>query len=136
MVISLYSQRRFSRSIYIKGQDKIPTSGPVIFVANHSSAFMDPILLGTQIKQSLHFLARGEAFKSKWAAGILKLINMIPIYRPEVEPEKVHMNKMIFKKCYVHLALQKSIFKTSNNYRSRYCSNKWMRPTCTGRWVP
>lgn len=104
-----FAVKGYFRSIYIKGQEKIPTSGPIIFVANHTSAFMDPILLGTQIKQSLHFLARGEAFKSKWAAGIFKFLNMIPVYRPEVEPEKVHLNTLVFQKCHDHLSLGKSI---------------------------
>jgi len=58
----LLAVRGYFRSIHIKGLENIPTSGPIVFVANHNSAFMDPIILAVHIKRSLFFLARGESF--------------------------------------------------------------------------
>lgn len=104
-----YAVKAYFRSLEIKGKDKIPANGPVIFVSNHTSAFMDPILLATEIRQKLYFLARGEAFKTKLISGIFNILHMIPVYRPEVQPEKVHENKMIFKKCHDHLAAGRSM---------------------------
>ena len=114
----------YFRSIYVKGIEQIPDSCPKIFVANHNSAFMDPILLAVHIKQPLYFLARGESFKSKIVSAIFSFLHMIPIYKPEISPDEVHKNKMIFQKCFNHLKGGKSILifpegisKTERNLR-------------------
>lgn len=114
----------YFRSIYFKGLEQIPDSCPIIFVANHNSAFMDPIILAVHIKQSLYFLARGESFKSKFASTIFRFLHMIPIYKPEISPDEVHKNKQIFQKCFIHLKRGKSILifpegtsKTERNLR-------------------
>lgn len=99
----------YFRSIYINGRSNIPDKGPIIFVANHNSAFMDPILIAVHIKQSIYFLARGESFKSRIFSRIFSLLKMIPIYRPEISPDKVHKNPMVFDRCYKHLHEGKSI---------------------------
>ena len=114
----------YFRSIYIKGMEHIPDSCPKIFVANHNSAFMDPILLAVHIKQQLYFLARGESFQSKIISKLFRFLHMIPIYKPEISPDEVHKNKMIFQKCFDHLKDGKSILifpegisKTERNLR-------------------
>ncbi|WP_370480291.1 lysophospholipid acyltransferase family protein [Tamlana flava] len=99
----------YFRSIYIKGADQIPNSGPVIFVANHNSAFMDPILLAVHLKRTLYFLARGESFKHKLISWIFKRFNMIPIYRPDITPEEIYKNEEVFQSCFDYLKAGKSI---------------------------
>lgn len=104
-----FAIRGYFRSITIRNPELIPKTGPVIFVANHTSAFMDPIVIALKIKRVMHFLARGEAFKSPLISSVLSKLNMIPVYRPEVEPEKVFKNEEIFQKCYDHLSDGKCI---------------------------
>lgn len=99
----------YFRSIIIKGKENIPSSGPMIFASNHNSAFMDPILLATEIEQSLYFLAKGEVFSSKLASTFFSMINMIPIYRPDFAPEEAFKNKFAFQKCFDHLKKGKTI---------------------------
>jgi 1-acyl-sn-glycerol-3-phosphate acyltransferase len=65
---------------------------------------MDPILIAMHINRELYFLARGEAFENKLASRILSHLNLIPIYRPEISPEKLTENKNIFRKCHSHLS--------------------------------
>ncbi len=101
--------RGYFRSIHIKGLENIPTSGPIVFVANHNSAFMDPIVLAVHIKRPLFFLARGESFKSKLVSFFFGRLHMIPIYRPEITPDLAHKNKQVFQKCYDHLKKGKTI---------------------------
>jgi len=81
----------------------------VIFVANHNSAFMDPILLAVHIKRPIYFLARGESFKSKLVSTLFGWLHMIPIYKPDISPDEVHKNKVIFQKCFDHLSQGKTI---------------------------
>ena len=99
----------YFRSIHIEGKMNIPITGPVIFVANHTSAFMDPILLAVHIKRPIHFLARGESFKSNLVSVLFRTLHMIPIYKPDISPDEVHKNKEIFQKCFDHLSKGKTI---------------------------
>jgi len=82
----------------------VPTTGPVIFVANHTSAFMDPIVIALYVHRELFFLARGEAFANSLASKVLRTLNMIPIYRPEISPDEIFKNEQIFQTCYDHLS--------------------------------
>jgi len=104
-----FALRGYFRSISIRNSELIPKTGPVIFVANHTSAFMDPIVIASKIKRVMHFLARGEAFKTPFISAILSKLNMIPVYRPEVQPDKVFKNEAVFQKCFDHLARGKCI---------------------------
>lgn len=101
--------RGYFRSISIRGLERIPASQPILVAANHTSAFMDPILLAVYIRRSLYFLARGSAFRKKWVAWILGKLHMIPVYRPEFEPDEVDRNEETFARCYDHLASGKAI---------------------------
>ena len=105
----LLAVRGYFRSIHIKGFEHIPASGPIVFVANHYSAFMDPIVLAVHIKRPLFFLARGEAFSSRLVTFFFSRLHMIPVYRPEISPELAHKNKEVFQKCFDHLKKAKTI---------------------------
>ena len=99
----------YFRSIYVKGLEHVPQKGPVIFAANHTSAFMDPILLGVYLPRVLHFLARGDVFNKKLAAWFFSMLNMLPIYRKDESPDDFHKNAEIFQKCFDHLKNSKTI---------------------------
>jgi len=104
-----FTTKAYFRSLYIQGKHLVPKKGPVLFVANHSSAFMDPILLAVHIQRSLYFLARGDVFKNKIASALFNKLHMIPVYKPDVSPDDMHKNEAVFEKCYEHLENQKTI---------------------------
>lgn len=99
----------YFRSIYIKGKENIPKDNAVIFAANHPSSFMDPILLGVNLNRSLYFLARGDIFKNKMVRKLFDKLHMIPVYKPDLSPNQVHKNEMIFEKCYDYLERNKAV---------------------------
>lgn len=99
----------YFRSIYIKGKENIPKDKAVIFAANHPSSFMDPILLGVNLNRSLYFLARGDIFKNKMVRKLFDKLHMIPVYKPDLSPNQVHKNEMIFEKCYDYLERNKAV---------------------------
>ena len=93
--------KSYFRKIVITGYRHIPTKGPVIFVANHPSAFMDPMVVATCIHRPIHFLAAAEFFGKGFKAwAYQKLLNMIPVYRPSVLPTEIHNNEAVFSKCF------------------------------------
>lgn len=95
-----YTVRLYFREIEFKNTDRIPLKGPVIFLPNHRSAFMDPIVVAAFIKRRVHFLARGESFKNPIVAKILGLLNVIPIFRREHSPDDMFKNEEIFRYCH------------------------------------
>lgn len=105
----LLTTKAYFRSIYIQNKELVPKKGPVLFVANHTSAFMDPILLAIHIKRPLYFLARGDVFKNNFVSALFNKLHMIPIYKADVSPNEMHKNKKVFEKCYSHLENGKTV---------------------------
>ena len=91
-------QSYFSK-IEFNGEEHIPIGDvPVIFAANHRSAFLDAILLAVFSKEPIHFLARADVFSG--ALGrFLEAINMMPIYRIRDRYKNLSRNDMVFEKC-------------------------------------
>src|ERR1051326_7760375 len=103
-VVFRITMRLFFRAYTVKGKENIPSAGPVIFLANHPSTFMDPIVVAASINRKVFFLAKAEVFKGKFAQWLLPRFNMIPVYRAQDDPTQMHKNKETFKKCFEHLA--------------------------------
>lgn len=95
-----YACSKYFVDIQVLNAENIPSDKPVLLLPNHRSAFMDPIIVGTQIKRTSHFLARGEQFGNKIMDKIYARFKMIPIYRKEHTPGKTKNNIEIFKHCY------------------------------------
>lgn len=97
--------RAYFRRFRLDGAENAKVSGPVIYVANHPSAFMDPLVVASSIRQPLHFIAAAEYFGKGAIAWIYRnWFHMIPVYRPGTLPGKAHKNDDMFRKCYEHLA--------------------------------
>ena len=93
----------FFRNITIRNKQLISDKGPLIIVANHPSAFMDPIVMATMFNRKLYFLGKGILFKSKFAKWILPKFNTIPIYRQADDPSEMRKNEDTFRACYKYL---------------------------------
>lgn len=100
MTIFSLTVRIFFSSFKIKGKENIPANNPLLIVANHPSTFMDPIVMAVAMKRKVHFIAKGSAFKSRFAKWILPKFNMIPIYRKDFEPGEMHKNEDTFEKVF------------------------------------
>lgn len=103
------SVRIYFKNKVIKGREKIPKGKPVLFVANHPGAFLDPIVIGSYARRSLYYIARGESFQNRFSAWFFKKIHMIPVYRKEETPELTHKNKAVFGACYEHFENGRSL---------------------------
>lgn len=77
-----WSARRYLRTFHgadVAGTLKIPTTGPVLLIANHQS-FLDPPLIGGFVRhRTMSFLARAGLFKV-WPLGwLIRSLNSVPI---------------------------------------------------------
>jgi glycerol-3-phosphate O-acyltransferase / dihydroxyacetone phosphate acyltransferase len=95
--------RVFFRKKHQFKPERIPESGPLIICANHPGAFLDPIVIAAVVKRKLYFLAKGSAFKGKFANWFLPKLNIIPVYRAQDDPSQMHKNQETFVRCFEHL---------------------------------
>ena len=102
--------RSYFRRYKVDGKENIPPSGPYIFVANHPSAFMDPIIVASIVKPQVYFIAAGEYMGKGFKSWFLqKVFHMIPVYRPNTRPGETHKNADMFKNCFKHLGKKRSL---------------------------
>ena len=79
--LARWSARMFFRLFYrirITGQDRVPTEGPVLLVANHGSFFDPPIVGATLRVRDTNFLARRSLFKGP-LGWLIRRLNSIPL---------------------------------------------------------
>lgn len=101
--ITRMSLNVYFRRIDVIGSENVPKDGPIIFVANHPSALLDPITIATNVDREIHFLAGSNWFGKGLKARFLKnQLNMIPVHRPWLSKTKVS-NEEMFEECYKSL---------------------------------
>lgn len=94
----------FFKEYKVINKTEIPTTGPLILVSNHPSSFMDPIILASLVKQEVHFIAKGTLFNSVAKDWVMRnIMNSIPIYRKQDNPEMTLNNESVFEQCYQFL---------------------------------
>jgi 1-acyl-sn-glycerol-3-phosphate acyltransferase len=103
--------------------------GPLLLAVNHPNSFLDAIILSTLIKQPVHSLARGDAFKNRWANFILRQMNMLPVYRLREGAAHLHHNYSTFDLC-------RELFQRNGIvliFSEGRCINEWkLRPLMKG----
>jgi 1-acyl-sn-glycerol-3-phosphate acyltransferase len=82
------------------GLKRIPKTGACMIAATHPNSFLDAIIIACLIDRPLHFLARSDVFKAKWADKILRSLNLIPIYRLQEGPKSLSKNDDTFRECH------------------------------------
>jgi 1-acyl-sn-glycerol-3-phosphate acyltransferase len=85
--------------IKIRGDWKAYRNKPVLIIANHQNALLDPLLIATQIGLKPYFLARASVFKNPFIAKILAFIRMVPVYRIRDGFGSISGNKSSFSIC-------------------------------------
>lgn len=93
----------YYHQIKVEGIENVPRNTPLIVTPNHQNALLDPLLVGAFIPIPLHYLTRSDVF-TRWTSPILKLFNMMPVYRIRDGYSKLSLNDKIFADC-------KEIFK-------------------------
>lgn len=119
----------YCRRLHINKKDLLQHDGPLIIASNHPDSFLDAILLSTIFNKPVHSLARGDAFKNKFAAWLLRSIHMLPVYRTSEGVENLEHNYTTFDAC-------KEIFKKNGVvliFSEGRCINEWhLRPLKKG----
>ncbi len=99
-LITKIALRGYFRKIIVEGKSNIPKNCPVILVANHQNALIDPLLLATHTSLNPYFLTRASAFKNPIAAKLLSWIRMLPVYRVRDGFSTIQQNQKTFDQTY------------------------------------
>lgn len=85
--------------IQSSGTEHIPSSGPVIFAANHPNSIMDTMLLGACTSRQVHYMARSGLFKNPAVAWLFDACGVIPVYRAQ-DGTDMSKNQSSFDRAY------------------------------------
>jgi len=101
----------YFRKIYLCNLEVLPDDKPVIFAANHPTAFIEPSLLAAYLVRPLSFLARGDLYANNLL--LRKLYDwhrMTPIFRREdTGYSNLKNNYGTFERCFRVLKKNKTI---------------------------
>ncbi|MFW6339422.1 MAG: 1-acyl-sn-glycerol-3-phosphate acyltransferase [Wenzhouxiangella sp.] len=76
--------------------ERMPETGPVIIAANHPSSILDGVILSTQIRRPIHYLARSGLFRFALLARLYRALGAIPVYRREEVGDHADRNRAVF----------------------------------------
>ncbi len=86
----------YFHKIIVEGKENIPKNRPVILVANHQNALIDPLLFATHTNLKPWFLTRASIFTNPTIARILHFIRMLPVYRVRDGFSSIQKNEHTF----------------------------------------
>lgn len=95
----------YFRKINVIANENLPKKGAAVFIANHPSALLDPLVIAIIAGRPLHFIAAAEYLGNKFTTWLFqKQLNMIPVYRPEIHTSGNTSNDHMFQHCFETLA--------------------------------
>ena len=71
----------FYRSVEVRGEEHVPASGPVLFVANHGNSLVDPLLLIAHIPRTLRFLAKSTLWQNPAVRPLLEVMGRTVVHQ-------------------------------------------------------
>lgn len=91
--------RFYFRKYIVKGAEKIPKKGALIFTCNHQNAFLDALIIACTNHRYTHYWVRADVFKSTIARLFLRSFNLMPVYRIRDGWQALALNDKIFAYC-------------------------------------
>lgn len=86
----------YFKKIIVEGKENLPKNRPVILVANHQNALIDPLLLATHTRLNPWFLTRAAVFVNPFISKVLHYIRMLPVYRVRDGFSTIQQNQQTF----------------------------------------
>jgi glycerol-3-phosphate O-acyltransferase / dihydroxyacetone phosphate acyltransferase len=71
--------------------------GPVLVVANHPNALLDPLVLFRVAGRPTRPLAKAPLFDQRFVGSLLRLLGGLPVYRAVDDPDQMHRNEETFR---------------------------------------
>ncbi len=89
----------------VEGAERLPSDGPVVFVANHPNGLLDPLLVRVMTGRKARFLAKSTLFGNPIGRLAMEAFGSIPVYRAKESVGKdASRNEESFSRCRAALA--------------------------------
>lgn len=75
----------------------VPTSGPVLLVANHPSGLIDPLVVSLAARRPVRWLAKSTLVFHPWLGWLFRAAGSIPVYRRQDDPAQMSRNADTFR---------------------------------------
>jgi 1-acyl-sn-glycerol-3-phosphate acyltransferase len=77
--------RWYYADVVVQGRERAPREGPLVIIANHPNALIDPLLVGTALKRRILLTAKATLFDTTALAALLKVVGVVPLRRVKDE---------------------------------------------------
>ena len=77
--------RWYYRDVEIVGADRVPPDAPLLVVANHPNAVIDPMLVATTLSRRVTFTGKATLFENPFFRVFLGSLGMVPLRRASDE---------------------------------------------------
>jgi glycerol-3-phosphate O-acyltransferase/dihydroxyacetone phosphate acyltransferase len=95
----------YFRNIFLSGLNNLPHNKPYLIAMNHPSAFLEPVIMASNINKPIHFLARGDHFNKRFYRFLLNQAKMVPVFRQKESGfGSLKNNYDTFFRCYEYIA--------------------------------
>ncbi|HEX8244091.1 MAG TPA: 1-acyl-sn-glycerol-3-phosphate acyltransferase [Longimicrobium sp.] len=73
----------FFRRITVQGRGNVPARGPTLVVANHTNAFVDPLLVLTRLRRPVTLTAKSTLRKNPLLGPLVRALHVIEFHRAQ-----------------------------------------------------
>jgi len=80
--------RWYYADIAVQGRERVPPDGPLIVLANHPNALIDPLLVGMTLPRRVLLTAKATLFEQPALALLLRAVGVVPLRRAK---DEVHL---------------------------------------------
>lgn len=85
----------FFRRIDVEGCENVPKAGPLLLVANHSNALVDPLILLNSLNRPLTLTAKNVLAKSRLLVFLMRALGVIMFHRQQDVGQGAELRKNI-----------------------------------------
>jgi glycerol-3-phosphate O-acyltransferase/dihydroxyacetone phosphate acyltransferase len=83
--VAAIALRWYYADIGVQGAERVPQSGPLLVVANHPNALIDPLVVGTTLSRRILITAKATLFERRPLAALLHAVGVVPLRRAKDE---------------------------------------------------
>jgi 1-acyl-sn-glycerol-3-phosphate acyltransferase len=80
--------------------ERVPASGPVLFVSNHPNSLTDSFIIGASVPRKVNFVATVQLFRIAPLKWLLTRCGVIPINRVKDDPKAMRTVAATFEACF------------------------------------
>ena len=77
--------RWYYADVAVQGRERVPRDAPLLILANHPNALIDPLLVGTTLPRRVLLTAKATLFERQTLAWLLRAVGVVPLRRAKDE---------------------------------------------------